>query len=125
MEEAKKQGEGIAARVEIKVEAPGDAATVETSIPKGAVNQALEAGIGSLTVSTPVASIILTPMSSALAEEAAEDIKITASKVEVSSLSPEAQRTVGERPVFDFSVTSGEKTISQFEEYIGIRALHP
>ncbi|MDD3654775.1 MAG: hypothetical protein PHO01_11440 [Desulfotomaculaceae bacterium] len=54
-EEAEKQGEGMVARVEIKVEAPAAATTAETSIPKEAVSQAAEAGIGALTISTPVA----------------------------------------------------------------------
>jgi hypothetical protein len=115
MEEAGKQGEGTVTRVEIKVEAPADVAAVGTSIPKEAVSQASEAGIGALTISTPVASITFDANAlSALPGEATGDVKITASKVDAASLSPEAQQTVGHRPVFDFSVTSGDKTISQF-----------
>lgn len=115
MEEAEKQGEDMVARVEIKVEAPTDATTTEANIPKEAIDQASEAGIGALTISTPVASITFDNNTlSALSEEATGDVKITASKVEASSLSPKAQRTVGDRPVFDFSVTSGDKTISEF-----------
>jgi uncharacterized repeat protein (TIGR02543 family) len=115
MEEAEKQGEGTVARVKINVEASADATTAETIIPKEAVSQASEAGIGALTISTPVASITLDANTlSALSEEAIGDMEITASKVEASSLSPEAQRKVGDRPVFDFTITSGDKTISQF-----------
>ncbi|MDD4565083.1 MAG: S-layer homology domain-containing protein [Eubacteriales bacterium] len=115
MEEAEKQGEDTVARVEIKVEVSADAAAVETSIPKEAIDQASEAGIGALTISTPVARITFDANTlSALSEEAAGDLKITVSRVEASSLSPEAQRTVGDRPVFDFRVTSGGRTISQF-----------
>lgn len=114
-EEVRKQGEGTAARLEIKVQAPAATTTAETSIPKEAVSQAAEAGIGALTISTPVASITFDASTlSTLSGEATGDVKITASKVEASSLSPEAQRTVGDRPVFDFSITSGGKTISQF-----------
>lgn len=115
MEEARKRGESTAARVEIKVEAPADAGAVEISIPKEAVSQASETGIGALTISTPVASITFdTNALSTLSGEAAGDVKISASKVEISSLSAEAQRTVGDRPVFDFRVTGGDKTIAQF-----------
>ncbi|MDD4239237.1 MAG: S-layer homology domain-containing protein [Desulfotomaculaceae bacterium] len=115
VEEAEKQGEGTVSKVEVKVEAPADAAATEISIPKEAVTQASEAGISALTISTPVASITFDANTlSTLSGEATGDVKITASKVEASSLSPEAQRTVGERPVFDFSVTSGGQTISQF-----------
>jgi uncharacterized repeat protein (TIGR02543 family) len=113
--EAKKQGESTVARVEIKVETPADVATTATSIPKEAVTQAAEARIGALTISTPVASITFDANTlSTLSGEATGDVKITASKVEASSLSPEAQRRVGNRPVFDFRVTSGDQTISQF-----------
>ena len=121
MEQAEKQGEGTVARVEIKVEASADATTAETIIPKEAVSQASEAGIDALTISTPVASITFDANTlSALSEEAIGDMKITASKVEAPSLSPEAQRKVGDRPVFDFSVTSEDKTISQFEGDVSV-----
>ena len=118
MEEAKKQGEGTVARVEFKVETPQDATvatTTEASLPEGAVNQTLEAGIGSLTISTPVASITFDTTSlSSLLREVTGELKITASKLETTSLAPETKRVVGDRPVFEFSVTSGDKTISQF-----------
>ena len=113
--EVKKQGESTVAKVEIKVEAPAAATTAETSIPKESVRQASEAGIGLLTISTPVATITFDANTlSTLSREATGDVKITASKVASSSLSPDAQRIVGDRPVFDFSVVSGGKNISQF-----------
>ncbi len=113
--EAEKQGEGMTARVEIKVDAPANATTVETRIPKEAVDLASEGRIESLTVSSPVASITFGNKAlSTISGEASGDVKITASKVEASSLSSEAQQSVGDRPVFNFSVTSGDRTISQF-----------
>ncbi len=114
-EEAKKQGEGTSAGVEINVKASEEAASIEINIPKEAVSRASEAGLDALTISSPIASITFDAnILSALSEEAAGDFKITAARLEASSLSPEAQQTVGDRPVFDFSVTSGDKTISQF-----------
>lgn len=114
-EEAGKQGEGYTARVEFRVEAPDNVATVETILPKDAVSQALKYGISALTISTPIASITFDADTlSTLSEEAAGQIKVTASRVETSSLSPEVQQQIGDRPVFDFSVTSGNKVISQF-----------
>ncbi|HYE82487.1 MAG TPA: S-layer homology domain-containing protein, partial [Clostridia bacterium] len=113
--EAAKQGEGTAARVEIKVEAPADASTVETGLPKAAVDQAAESKLEGLTVSTPVAAITFDEKAlSTIAGEASGEVKITTSKVEASTLSPEVQQVVGDRPVFDFSVTSGDRIISQF-----------
>ena len=113
--EAERQGSGIAAVVEIKVEAPADATTVETSMPKEAMELAADGKTYVLTVSTPIASLSFDANAlSTIAGEAAEDINITASKVDVSTLSTEAQQAVGDRPVFNFSITSGDKTISEF-----------
>lgn len=113
--ETQKQGNDTAVVVEIKVEAPADAKTVETSIPKEAMELAADGKADALTVSTPIASISFDADAlSAISGEAAEDVKITASKVEASTLSAEAQQAVGDRPVFNFSVTSGDKTISEF-----------
>ncbi|HWR62408.1 MAG TPA: S-layer homology domain-containing protein, partial [Clostridia bacterium] len=113
--QAQTQGDGTAATVEIKVDAPADATTVETSIPKEAMKLAADGKTAALTVSTPIASISFDVNAlSTISGEAAEDVKITASKVEASSLSEETQQLVGDRPVFNFSVTSGDTTISQF-----------
>ncbi|HOJ12346.1 MAG TPA: Ig-like domain-containing protein, partial [Clostridiales bacterium] len=101
--------------IEVRVEAPSDIRTVETNIPKEAVNQSAKSGISAVTVSTPVAYMTFNASAlSAIYEKASSDVKITVSKVEASSLSVEVRKMVGDRPVFDFSVTSGGKTISQF-----------
>jgi len=115
VEETKKQGGGTETRVEIKVEASAGAAIIETSIPKEAVDEASKAGVGELTISTPVASITFdNDTLSALSKESAGDLKISTTRVDASSLSPEIRQTVGDRPVFDFNVTGGGKPISQF-----------
>ena len=97
------------------VEAPKDSSAVETVISKEALDKALEAGTEALTVSTPIASIAFsTKALSTLLEEITGDLKLSASRIDAASLSAEAQQLVGDRPVFDFRVTSGDKTISQF-----------
>lgn len=114
-EAAAKQGEGTAAEVEIKVTAPAEANTVETSLPKTAVTAVADKKIDNLTVATPVASISFDKAAiTTISKEAAADVKITVAKVDASGLSETAKVTVGDRPVFNFSVTSGDKTISQF-----------
>ncbi len=114
-EAAAQQGGGAAAIVEIKVTAPADAKTVETSIPKEAMKLVADGKTAALTVSTPVASLSFDAAAlSTIAGEAAGDVKVTASKADVSSLSAETQQLIGDRPVFNFSVTSGGQTISQF-----------
>ena len=114
-EAAAKQGGDTAAIVEIKVTAPANTKTVETSIPKAAMELAADGKTAALTVSTPVASLSFdTAALATIAGEAAGDVKITASSVETSTLSAETQQLIGDRPVFNFSVTSGGQTISQF-----------
>ena len=118
---AENKGQGIAAIVEIKVEAPENSAVVETSIPKDAVVKAVNSGIQAITVTTPVAAITFDDKTlSTISSEASGTVKITATKVEASSLPAEAQQMVGDRPVFNFSVTSGDKTISQFDGNVSV-----
>ncbi|WP_165755681.1 S-layer homology domain-containing protein [Ruminiclostridium hungatei] len=115
VEAAVKQGSGTAAVVEIKVTAPADAKTVETSIPKAAIELAADGKTAALKVSTSFASISFDAAAlSTIAGEAAGAVNISASKAEVSSLSAQTQQIIGDRPVYNFSVTSGDKTISQF-----------
>ncbi len=113
VEEARKQDSDTPV-VEIKVKANEDAKTVETNLPKAAIN-ALSSNVSQLNVSTPVADITFDSKTlSTISNEASGDIKITASKVDTSAISTESQQVVGDRPVFNFSVTSGNRTISQF-----------
>ncbi|HVI40772.1 MAG TPA: S-layer homology domain-containing protein, partial [Anaerovoracaceae bacterium] len=112
---AAQKGNDTAAKVEIKVTAPANAKSVETSIPKASFNAVADSKIDSLTVSTPIASITFDDKSlDTISKEAAGDVKITASKVDTSTLSEGTKQVVGDRPVFNFSVTCGDKTISQF-----------
>ena len=114
--EAQKQGDGTSAIVEIKVEAPSNTKTVETSIPKAAVKLAADGGTDALRVSTPVASISFdTHALTSIYDRASGDVKITTAKVDASSLSAEVQTLIGNRPVYNFSVTSGNDTISEFD----------
>lgn len=66
-------------------------------------------------MSTPVADITFDDKSlDTISGQADGDVKITAAKADVSTLSEETRQAVGDRPVYSFSVTSGDKTISQF-----------
>ena len=114
-EAASNEGKDMAKKVEIKVNAPADSKAVETSIPKAAVQAAVSKKTDAMTVTTPVADISFDDKSlNTISGQAAGDIKITAAKVDVSTLSEETKQTIGDRPVFNFSVTSGDKNISQF-----------
>lgn len=107
-------GVGTTAQVEIKVTAPIAATTVATNIPKGAVATITD-NKATLQVSTPVATIVFDNKAlNTIGEAASGDVRVTASTVKVTTLSKEAQQVIGDRPVFNFSVTSEGKTISQF-----------
>ncbi|MFA5536050.1 MAG: InlB B-repeat-containing protein, partial [Bacillota bacterium] len=114
-EEVKKQAEGTVARVEIKVEGPAGAAGIVTNIPQAAVNQATEAGIDALTITTPIATVTFGAGAlSSLSRETTGEVVITAARVEVSTLAATVRQRVGDRPVFDFRVTDGSGTVTQF-----------
>lgn len=112
---AAKKGEDTLAKVEIKVTAPTGATSVETSIPHAAFKAVVDSSTSALTVSTPLAALTFDEKAlSTISKEAKGDIKVTASKVDASTLSEEIKQEIGDRPVFNFSVTSGDETISQF-----------
>lgn len=103
------------ARVEIKVEAPTNTTSVEASIPKEAVKSTNDGKIEAVTLSTHVAAITFDRDAlSTIADEAADDVRITASKAKTEDFSEEVKQAVGDRPVFEFRVTSGSKAITRF-----------
>ena len=113
--EAAIKGAGTDSIVEIKVNAVADAKSVETSIPSEAVTAATDSKIDAMTITTPIAAITFDVNALAtISKETTEDVKIVATIVDSSTLSEETKQTVGDRPVFNFSVTSGDKTVSEF-----------
>ncbi len=115
-EEAKKQGNTTAVIVEIKIEAAADTKTVQTALPKPAVNAlAADSNIDALRVSTQIAAITFDRKAlDTIAGATTDDVKISATKIDTSTLTDETKLKVGDGPVFNFSVTSGNRTISEF-----------
>ena len=114
-EEAEKQGNGTSVVVEMAVEATAGTNRVETSIPKDAMALVASGGADALKISTPIASISFdSDALDKIYDEASGEVKITAAKADTSSLTDETKQLVGDRPVFNFSVTSGSDTISEF-----------
>jgi len=106
---------GSTAKVEIKLETPDDTAAVEVTIPQSAINSIAGNTVEALTLSTTVADITFDQSTlSTIADEALDDVRIAASKVNPDELSEEARQLVGDRPVFEFRVASGDKVISKF-----------
>ena len=67
-----------------------------------------------MSVSTPLAALSFDGNSLDTISKASGDVKISVSKVDAATLSTEVKNTVGDRPVFNFNVSSGNQTISQF-----------
>lgn len=111
---AANEGEGTKAVVEIRVVAPDDADSVGTIISGPALDQIAGSGVGAFTVSTPVASVTFDSQAlSTISTEAGGNVNVTVARVDAGTLSDAARQLVGDRPVFEFSVTSGNTTIAQ------------
>lgn len=122
---AKKQGEGTVATVEIRITQADNSKSVESNIPIGALNELTASDSVSLKISTPIASIIFDQQSlDAISRVAANDVQISIARTDPKTLlssnefgQKEAQEfkdIIGDRPVFNFSVTSGKQAISHF-----------
>lgn len=109
--------ESAGGKVEINVVAPADTKTVELTIPKQSVGAAADSKTQSLTIATPIAAITFDQKAlQTIAGAAAADVNISASVVDPRTLSIPAAilDKVANRPVFDFTVTSGNERISDF-----------
>ncbi len=119
-EEAAK-GIGMTSVIEIEVNTSEDVDSVEVTIQKAAVDAAANSDVSELSVSTNIATITFdNEAMDAISEQAASDIKISVAKADVETLDEEAKQLVGDRPVYNFSVTSANKTISQFTGNVSV-----
>jgi DNA repair exonuclease SbcCD nuclease subunit len=109
---------GTAAAVEIKVAAPADAKTVELTIPQISIGAAAEGKIESLTIATPIAAITFDDKAlKTIVGAAKADVTVSVSTVDTRTLSLPAAliEKIADRPVFDFTITSGNEKISNFK----------
>ncbi len=115
---AKSAGKGTKAEVEIAVKGADKANSVEMTIPNTSIKE-LKAKVQAVTVKTPIAKIRLDADTiKTLSKESSGEVKINVTKLKASDLSDlteEKKAEIGDKPVFDFSITSGNKTISQFD----------
>lgn len=105
----------FAASLVIEVDVPEDTDSVETRIPGDAIQEASNSGITSLTIRNPVAEITFDQEAmKTIAGNEADEVKISAAKVDPNSLDEDIRQIVGDRPVFDFSVMRGDTPVSSF-----------
>ncbi len=122
IDEAKKsEAAGKSTIIEIKVDAPAPGKAVNVEISKVILKEIatgtkakmkMETGLGSMTFSTKA----MDSMNAA----AAGGLNFSIAKVEAAELSETTRQIVGDRPVYDFSVKSGGRAISNFESNVEV-----
>lgn len=101
------------ATIEAKVNDTGKATA---TITKDDLSKLVKDGTNALKVTSNLATLIFDKNAmKTISEQATGEIKIIASKVDITKLSARLQTEIGSRPVFDFTVISGIKTISDFK----------
>ncbi len=97
----------------ITPEIDGDVGKVNITLPMSSVSSmANDAGIG-MRISTGIADITMPrEVLAEIAKKSGSDVSIGIEKVETASLSDENRALVGDRPVYDFSVVVGDKSVS-------------
>jgi hypothetical protein len=113
--EAAKQGANTAIAIKLDVTAPADAKAVEVALSSESLTKFIDSKADFLIISTPIGTMTFDEKTaSSISKQATGTITITAAKVKTSTLPAEVQHKVGDRPVVNFDITSGDKTISQF-----------
>lgn len=114
VEVARSTNKGVNKVMVIRVVSGEDASQVELHVAKSSMEQAASSGLASLTISTPM---ILGSFDSealmSIAKETTGDVRFLLAKKDPSGLTPEAQRVVASRPMFELGAKSGDKSITR------------
>ncbi|MEA5038837.1 MAG: S-layer homology domain-containing protein, partial [Clostridiaceae bacterium] len=115
-EAQKAESAGKNAVVEIELKTTGNTKSAELTIPGNAFTQISDGTNADVKISAGIAAVTFDAAAAeSIGKQAgSSNISITVEAVNASSLSAEAQKLVGTRPVYDFSVTAGGKNISSF-----------
>jgi hypothetical protein len=108
--------EGLEAVVEIKVETGTATKSVELVIPGDAFKDLADDTDAKMRIDAGFAMITFDADAvESISEEAgSDDVRIVIEAVDVSTLSADAQNLIGDRPVYDFSITAGDEPITSF-----------
>lgn len=109
------ESSGKEAVVEIKLKTDKSAKATEISVPKISFDSLASGTNAELRVNTGLGIISFDASAvDAINSAASGDIKISVAKADTSGMSDEVRNQIGNRTVYDFTVTSGGKTISSF-----------
>ena len=108
--------EGKKSFIELKVEAGDGTSTIAVTIPKAEFDELADSTDAGLKVDAGIGTVTFDAESLGTISGAAAsgDITITIEKADIESLSDEVKELVGDRPVYDFSVMSGDTQVSSF-----------
>ncbi|MCI1959645.1 MAG: S-layer homology domain-containing protein [Clostridia bacterium] len=113
LNEATANQEGNEHTLEIKVS--GSSSDISTVISNAALENITNSGITSLNIDTPVGSVAFNSTAlESIEENAGDNVGISISKADTSSFSSEERAEIGDRPVYELTLTSNGKTISDF-----------
>lgn len=102
--------------VTIHVDAADNATSVQLSVPKAAIAAVTETAGAVLSISTGIGSVTFDQKSlTSVVASAQDDIVLTVEKVTGAETSEAAKQQIGDRPVFGFSVASGDQPIGQLD----------
>jgi hypothetical protein len=102
--------------IEVKLDTPSTTKDAEIIIPKSAFNRIADETTADLRISTTAGSVTFDAKSIDTISGASSsgDISIQIQSVDTDTLPDGAKQLVGDRPVYDFSVTAGGAQVSDF-----------
>ena len=99
----------------IKINTNPGVNNLSLGIPQAAIGEAIKGNIDELKISSNTANLTFDKESLAkINKNLSGDLSINMEKLDTASLSKDAQEKIKDRPVYDFTVKSGDKTISEF-----------
>jgi hypothetical protein len=105
---------GRNATLEFSVESGRAVSGVSVNIPRQTFSSIAASPISDMKITTEVAEITFDKAAVSAINGGTGDVSISAARLDNAALSAEAKAIVGDRPVFDFSVTSGTERITNF-----------
>ena len=99
----------------IKINTNSGVNNLSLGIPQSAFSEVIKGNIDELKISSNTANLTFDKASlETINKNLSGDLSINMEKLNTASLSKEAQEKIKDRPVYDFTVKSGDKTISEF-----------
>ncbi|NMB35624.1 MAG: S-layer homology domain-containing protein [Firmicutes bacterium] len=100
--------------VGLEISAPATTESIVCTIPQAGMEALVKGGSESLMLNTSLANMTFAQDTLTSLKDLAGDIKISVGKADQNNLSPEAKNIIGDRPIYEFSVLTGGKNITEF-----------